>query len=114
MAKAGALLLTERVRGVTTTTRILPAWVPLLYNDRMNKTFLLIFIAVVFILGGLLYIYNPDSVEYKNSNEKEPVACTMEAKLCPDGSYVGRTGPNCEFICPATSTPIFEDGTINQ
>jgi hypothetical protein len=29
------------------------------------------------------------------------VACTMEAKLCSDGSYVGRTGPNCEFTeCP--------------
>ena len=28
-------------------------------------------------------------------------ACTMEAKLCSDGSYVGRTGPNCEFApCP--------------
>jgi len=27
--------------------------------------------------------------------------CTMEAKLCPDGSAVGRTGPNCEFApCP--------------
>jgi len=30
-----------------------------------------------------------------------PVACTMEAKLCPDGTAVGRTGPNCEFAsCP--------------
>lgn len=29
------------------------------------------------------------------------VACTMEAKLCPDGSYVGRSGPRCEFAeCP--------------
>ena len=29
------------------------------------------------------------------------VACTDEAKLCPDGSAVGRTGPNCEFTeCP--------------
>ncbi len=28
-------------------------------------------------------------------------ACTEEAKLCPDGSYVSRTGPNCEFAqCP--------------
>lgn len=28
-------------------------------------------------------------------------ACTMEAKVCPDGSAVGRTGPNCEFApCP--------------
>jgi len=32
---------------------------------------------------------------------KAPVACTQEAKLCPDGSTVTRTGPNCEFTeCP--------------
>lgn len=31
----------------------------------------------------------------------EIVACTMEAKQCPDGSFVGRTGPHCEFAaCP--------------
>lgn len=31
----------------------------------------------------------------------EPVACTMDAKICPDGSAVGRVGPNCEFApCP--------------
>ncbi|MFA7654357.1 MAG: hypothetical protein WCX97_05000 [Candidatus Magasanikbacteria bacterium] len=31
----------------------------------------------------------------------QPIACTAEAKLCPDGSAVGRTGPNCEFApCP--------------
>jgi hypothetical protein len=29
-------------------------------------------------------------------------ACTQEAKLCPDGGSVGRTGPNCEFAeCPS-------------
>ncbi len=28
---------------------------------------------------------------------EEPVACTQDAKLCPDGSYVGRVGPDCEF-----------------
>jgi hypothetical protein len=27
--------------------------------------------------------------------------CTADAKLCPDGSWVGRTGPQCEFVCPA-------------
>jgi hypothetical protein len=31
----------------------------------------------------------------------EPVVCTMDAKVCPDGSTVGRVGPNCEFAeCP--------------
>ncbi len=35
-----------------------------------------------------------------------PAACTRDAYLCPDGTKVGRTGPNCEFICPKpTSTP---------
>jgi hypothetical protein len=30
-------------------------------------------------------------------------ACTMEAKICPDGSAVGRQGPNCEFApCPGS------------
>ncbi len=35
----------------------------------------------------------------------QPVACTMEAKICPDGSAVGRTGPKCEFAaCPNNVT----------
>jgi len=85
-----------------------------------NRILVLIFIIAVFILGGLLYIYNPDPIEYKNPNEEEVVACTMDAKLCPDGSYVGRSGPNCEFFCPSptdkTIPPdaIFEDGTIDE
>jgi hypothetical protein len=29
------------------------------------------------------------------------VSCTADARLCPDGSSVGRTGPDCEFAaCP--------------
>lgn len=31
----------------------------------------------------------------------EGVACTMDAKICPDGSAVGRIPPSCEFApCP--------------
>jgi len=33
--------------------------------------------------------------------QTKPVACTEEAKICPDGSAVVRVGPNCEFEpCP--------------
>lgn len=33
-------------------------------------------------------------------------ACTKEAKLCPDGSSVGRTGPHCQFTaCSSTDVP---------
>lgn len=34
--------------------------------------------------------------------------CTADAMQCTDGSWVGRTGPNCEFICP--SVHIYETG----
>jgi hypothetical protein len=30
--------------------------------------------------------------------------CSLEAKICPDGSTVGRSGPNCEFA--ACGTPV--------
>lgn len=34
----------------------------------------------------------------------QPVACTQEAKQCPDGSFVSRTEANCEFAaCPDES-----------
>lgn len=88
-----------------------------------NRIFVLIFTIAVFIVGGILYIYNPDQVEYKNPNEKEPaggepvepVACTMEAKLCPNGSYVGRSGPNCEFSpCPLDTSPSAINASSSQ
>lgn len=42
------------------------------------------------------------------------VACTQEAKICPDGSAVGRTGPRCEFAaCPGDATnPSPSSGTL--
>lgn len=40
-----------------------------------------------------------------------PLACTQEAKLCPDGSAVGRAGPNCEFAeCPAANATSTTSG----
>jgi hypothetical protein len=40
-------------------------------------------------------------------NQPKFSACTQEAKLCADGSAVGRVGPNCEFAkCPAESDEV--------
>ncbi|MCX6740308.1 MAG: hypothetical protein NTZ49_03710 [Candidatus Parcubacteria bacterium] len=39
-----------------------------------------------------------------SDTEPEPIACTQEAKICPDGSAVSRSGQNCEFApCPGVS-----------
>ncbi len=36
--------------------------------------------------------------------------CTQDAKQCPDGSYVSRTGPSCEFAqCPTTQCTTDSD-----
>jgi len=63
----------------------------------------------------------PASPEEENPNVVSPstptptdgagvVACTMDAKICPDGSYVGRTGPHCEFApCPNTAGVVSEE-----
>ncbi|TSC95055.1 MAG: hypothetical protein CEN87_67 [Parcubacteria group bacterium Licking1014_1] len=59
---------------------------------------IIIVAVVVIILGAAGYF------AYKqNSAPKQPeqIVCTKEAKLCPDGSAIGRIGPNCEFAdCP--------------
>jgi Immunoglobulin-like domain of bacterial spore germination len=31
--------------------------------------------------------------------------CPADAMQCPDGLFVGRTGENCEFVCPAPTVP---------
>lgn len=46
-----------------------------------------------------------------NTKTTFPQACTEEAKVCPDGSTVGRTQPNCEFApCPAVDIPPISTG----
>lgn len=44
----------------------------------------------------------PDSDSASETAEEEAgVFCLMDAKQCPDGSFVSRQGPNCEFAaCP--------------
>lgn len=67
--------------------------------------------APFYILISLAVLVAAVSVYYagtrKNITPPVPVtpkACTEEAKQCSDGSYVGRSGPNCEFSpCPTIS-----------
>ncbi len=62
---------------------------------------LILFVGVT-VVSMAVYFSLPKS-EAPKGKINEPVFCTMEAKQCPDGSYVGRTGPKCEF----TPCPVF-------
>lgn len=48
----------------------------------------------------------PPSLPTTPKESSMPVACTMDAKQCPDGSYVGRSGPKCEFAPCPVGTPL--------
>ncbi len=62
-----------------------------------NYTIFLFIIALILIIGAV-YISRKEAIA---PTSPAPVACTEEAKICPDGSAVGRQGPNCEFApCP--------------
>lgn len=75
----------------------------------MNKTLFLSILIIIVVIGGLIFI--PQLINIGNQHE-EPIACTMDAKMCPDGSYVGRTGPHCEFaVCPGTVNDSWETST---
>lgn len=45
---------------------------------------------------------SPDGPPPPSLVEDNQVMCPADVKQCPDGSYVSRTGPRCEFAaCPA-------------
>lgn len=65
---------------------------------------------IAIIGGGVLLIILVVTTMYSlgiKSSTPGKTFCTQEAKLCPDGSYVGRTGPNCSLAqCPIVSPTI--------
>lgn len=71
------------------------------------KNYIIIGGVVVLAVVAALWAVNVRTV-----NAPSPVACTQEAKICPDGSSVGRIGPNCEFAqCPIVATTTSSTGT---
>lgn len=62
-----------------------------------TKTKIIFSVLMIVIIVSLAYgIY-----WFVNQKPSEQIFCTQEALICPDGSYVGKTGPKCEFkACP--------------
>ena len=74
-----------------------------------NYNRIIIISVFLLVLIGGLYTYK---LSKKDDSSNEEVFCTMEALQCPDGSYVGRSGPRCEFLkCPEHESFV---GTLRQ
>lgn len=66
---------------------------------------------------GVLYVEEVDdpivTPTPPTQSPNEPVACTADAKICPDGSAVGRVGPHCEFApCPEEGSAVACDDDV--
>jgi hypothetical protein len=81
----------------------------------MNQRNLILVVGtVIAFIGVAAYIMvEKRSFQYHPSESGTVnTVCTDEARQCPDGSYVGRTAPNCEFAaCPNSPTL---DGSISD
>ena len=75
----------------------------------LNKTWQIVALTVagVLVIGGVAagsyYFWQ------KSAGNSNQTACTEEARLCSDGSYVVRAGPKCEFA-PCPSEALCEGG----
>lgn len=61
--------------------------------------------AVAIIATAVVYTAQRFGQQSAPASDTSEVACTADAKQCPDGSYVSRVPPRCEFAeCPTTNT----------
>ena len=59
------------------------------------------FSKINYLLVGICLFITACASSNSNSVSDHMSVCTMDARICPDGSSVGRVGPNCEFeACP--------------
>lgn len=82
----------------------------MLLEPRLKNKKVITAIFALTLLGGVLFF-----IRNNISQVPEEASCTTEAKLCADGSSVGRTGPDCEFPeCPAEINKTTSNITNNE
>jgi hypothetical protein len=73
----------------------------------MNKSSIIyVVIIIAIVVSGYAFYSKYSGYSSKGSSVEtgDGAICTMEALQCPDGSYVGREGPQCKFkSCPGGS-----------
>lgn len=72
---------------------------------------LFFFVVLILVLGVMGFLYRYTLENPQAGTPMEVSACTLEAKMCPDGSSVGRVGPSCAFAtCALPNVELPEAG----
>lgn len=68
-------------------------------NTKQGFASVAVIIILVLLAAGAVYVLTKDRAETST-------VCTLDAKQCPDGSYVSRVGPACEFAACPDNPPV--------
>ncbi len=74
----------------------------------MTKNSLLLLILLIAIGTGLYFLNG------EKPQDEEGFACTMDALICPDGTGVGREGPQCTFTACTSTGPFIGELRQNE
>ena len=74
------------------------------YGDMPHVALYSVIAAIVLYAGWAICVSIVSRAERaQDTYSDDIVVCAADAKQCPDGSYVSRTGPSCQFAaCPTT------------
>jgi len=76
----------------------------------MKNKIIIILIVLAILIG--IWLFSTLIIE---ELKEEPIACTQDAKLCSDGSYVSRIPPECDFApCPKENLIQVENPKANE
>ncbi|MCX6786268.1 MAG: hypothetical protein NTU85_00380 [Candidatus Kaiserbacteria bacterium] len=72
----------------------------------MKSILLGILLVIIIGVGGFVY---RNAIEHPS----QPIACPMDAKICPDGTSVSREGLSCTFpTCPPPNVQLTDIGVV--
>lgn len=79
----------------------------------MKAMYFFLVVAALALIAS--FFIGTSEIEVESGQAIDPIACPADAMICPDGSSVGREGPNCEFAaCPAEPVPDDVQAQIDE
>ena len=73
----------------------------------MNTKNLWIVIGVLALIAVGVYVITKSNTNPSGANTDDSVVCPADVQMCPDGSAVGRIGPDCRFAeCPSAGSDV--------
>lgn len=77
----------------------------------MSNKIIYVLTALALLLAVVGYFIQP-TVDQEHSSMVDQMACTMDTLQCPDGTYVARIAPSCEFAACPVATEVNDAITV--